>query len=724
MKKALLLLLTFTFFNTLFSQNIVTYAGNAGKETFYDVMQITNGTFLVVGYADNLNWTGTAPKTQLTYNSTIPNASGTNKFGFILQLSADLQTILQVVHFPQGAVEDIRFIKTNTQSYAATGDLYISCNTSDSSANSGGYMLAKLNNNFINGIPTSLTWNYAVDALSGPKDYHPWDVTSDGNVYYVLGQSHTSTWSAIHCLDNSGNRKIIENWRIHWKADGSEWRGTPASSNVGTGTAALSYSGIALKGAGRCELRSWTTADYNQVSPDGNGRTKKGKWPCDFMFNGPCDNSAPVSVGPGYSGYRQSTSPVWGASSLVVDKRNNNLYIGMNMKTLLPDGQPDFEPAVIAMNNTGTMLWWSRLYHEESAAGVPNTSTPDQYVDALAIDYTNDKLVVGARCHGNNTENLWRGNSIASNPLASGFQNQFTGAGPASNIHLSWLGKLGLSDGTLSNSTYMGEFTEGTNNYGAPLADSNSSGWPNPNAGWPNLNTTRMAKNALKVSTNGDVIVAAVGRRTMTTANAYQPNINPLTSGTSVGAWNNFVRVYDSNFSAPKYSSMITGAWNSANGTGGDNTDIFGVCKTNLGVVCVGRQTANATTSVANGNNIPVTNVTPWGTATPTNESAILVYYKATNIANSNDVLANLSQNKTQNFEIYPNPTASILNISLFDFDQNTINFQVIDVSGRIINSDLLKNNQIDVSTLSAGVYFLRLENENLKLTKRFLVDK
>ena len=233
MKKALLLLLTFTYYNTLFSQNIVTYAGNAGKETFYDVMQITNGTFLVVGYADNLTWTGTAPKTQLTYNSTIPNASGTNKFGFILQLSADLQTILQVVHFPQGAVEDIRFIKTNTQSYTATGDLYISCNTSDSSANSGGYMLAKLNNNFIDGSPTSLTWNYAVDALSGPKDYHPWDVTSDGNVYYVLGQSHTSTWSAIHCLDNSGNRKIIENWRIHWKADGSEWRGTPASSNVG-----------------------------------------------------------------------------------------------------------------------------------------------------------------------------------------------------------------------------------------------------------------------------------------------------------------------------------------------------------------------------------------------------------------------------------------------------------------------------------------------------------
>ena len=127
------------FSGMLFSQNIVTYAGNSGKETFYDVMQITDGTFLVVGYTDNLNWTGSAPKTQLTYSGTIPNASGTNKYGFILRLSADLQTILQVVHFPQGAVEDIRFIKTTSQPYTPTGDLFISCNTSDSSSNNGGY---------------------------------------------------------------------------------------------------------------------------------------------------------------------------------------------------------------------------------------------------------------------------------------------------------------------------------------------------------------------------------------------------------------------------------------------------------------------------------------------------------------------------------------------------------------------------------------------------------
>ena len=719
MKKLTLCLLLLTL--KFYSQNIVTYAGNTGKETFYDVMQITDGTFLVTGYTENLTWFGTAPLIQLTYSETIPNTNGTNRFGFVMRLSADMQSILQVLHFPRGAVEDIRFIKTNSQPYTATGDLYISCNTSDSNANNGGYILAKLNNNFINGVPNSLSWVYAVNALTGPKDYHPWDVTSDGNVYFVMGQSHTSTWSAIHCLNSNGQRKIIENWRTHWRADGSEVKGTPAASLNSSGVSALSYSGIALKGAGRCEFRSWTNSEYNEISSDGNGRTKKGKWPCDIFFNGPCDNAAPVSVGPGYTGYSQS-SPVWGASSLVVDRRNNNLYIGMNMKSVLPSGLPDFEPAVVAMNSSGLLLWWSRLYHEVSATGVVVNSTPDQYVDALAIDYSNNKLVVGARCHGNNVENLWRGNSIVSNPAATGFQNQFSGTN--GNIHLSWIGKLGLSNGVLSNATYMGELAEGTGSLGTALTDSNMAGWPNPNGGWPNLNTTRMAKNALKVSSNGDVCVISVGRRTMTTANAYQQNINPLIAGSGIGAWNNFVRVYDSNLSIPKYSSLVVGTLNPITGTGGDNTELFGVCKTNLGVVCVGRHTLNTSVipNVAGGNPIPVINVTPWGGGTPSGESAILVYYKANNIATSTDVLSTnenyLNENKLL---LYPNPASDFLYLNAQNLANQDLKYQIIDHLGRVIKTGKTENNTINIDKLLIGVYFLSIELNDIKIVKKFI---
>ena len=46
-------------------------------------------------------------------------------------------------------------------------------------------------------------------------------------------------------------------------------------------------------------------------------------------------------------------------------------------------------------------------------------------------------------------------------------------------------------------------------------------GWPDPNSGWIELNTTRLARNSLKVSADGSVIILGVGRRPMTTSNAY-----------------------------------------------------------------------------------------------------------------------------------------------------------------------------------------------------------
>ncbi len=633
--KKLLLLLSLSFTLQSFAQmNIVSYAGNNGKETFYDVMQITDGTFLICGYADDLNWIDAGvQRIQLNYPGIIPNSLGSNRYGFILHLSSDLQTILQVVHFPQGVVEDIRFIKTNTLPYTATGDLYISANTADSDANNGGYIIGKLDNNFVNGLPTALEWLEVVWAKSGPKDYHPWDVTNDGRVFYISGEAFGYDWSAVYCLNQNGQRAIVENWRTHWLKNGFEFKGTPASSNPQGGIDSVDYSGIVLKIWGRCDLRSWTQNEYDYIQPDGNGGTKKGSWPADLLFNGPCDPASPTATGPGYTGYSAAAgSPVYGGTNICIDKRNNNLYLGMNFKSVTSGGSPDFEPAVIAMNESGTMLWWSRLYHEITPAGDTMESVPDQYVDALAIDYSNNKLVVGARCHGNNIENFWEGNQIASDPAAYGFQNQFTGTN--GNIHLSWLGKFLLNDGTLTNSTFMGEYAEGTGSFGTPHADPNLDGWADPNTGWPDVNTTRIARNNMKVSSSGDVCVIAVGRRTITTSNAFQKMVKPDFGGLS--AWNSFVRVYDSQFHVPKYSSLVVGVWDTLTQAGGGNTELFGIYKTSLGVICVGRQTAD-TNGIANGNNIPLANVLPWGSSSPLNESAILVYYQAGNLVNIDD---------------------------------------------------------------------------------------
>jgi hypothetical protein len=709
--------------------NLVTYAGNGGKETFYDVMQITDGTILVCGYADDLNWIPSGVlKTELTFNGSIPNSLGANRFGIILHLSSDLHSILDVVHFPQGAVEDIRFMKTNSQPYTPTGDLYISCNTSDSDPNSGGYILAKLNNNFINGIPTSLSWLNVVWAKSGPKDYHPWDVTSDGRVFYISGEAYGYDWSAVYCLNTDGRRSIVNNWRTHWLKNGSEWKGTPASTNPFGIIDSVDYSAIVLKTWGRCDLRSWTITDYNTTLADENGGLKKGRWPVDVLFDGPCDPANPTAVSPGYTGYSAaSCCPVYGGESISIDKRSNKVYIGMNFKSVAANGSPDFEPAVIAMDSSGLLLWWSRLYHEITPAGDTVNSIPDQYIDALAIDYANNKLVVGARCHGNNVENFWEGNTIASDSNAYGFQNNFTGTN--GNIHISWIGKLDLNNGSLSNATYMAELAEGTGSLGSPHPDPNLDGWPNPNTGWPDVNTTRIAKNSIKVTSNGDVCLLAVGRRTITTSNAYQKMVKPNNGGFS--CWNSFVRVYDSQFHIPKYSSLVVGAWDTLTQAGGGNTELFGVYKTKLGVICVGRQNADSN-GIPLGNAIPVNGVTTWGSSLPQNESAILAYYQTSDLYNPNDSIlpTGISEYDVQQSGIevliYPNPSTSIISISIAGLKPKSSvwKYKLSDLFGRIVSEDNLSNASIDINNITAGIYELHIFSNKSSYTKKIIVSR
>jgi hypothetical protein len=695
--------------------NMVTYAGNAGHEAFLDIVGLSNGKFIVSGYADNLDWVDSdIPIVTLSGAENIHNALGSNRYAFLLLLDHSLNNLEAVYTLPQGSAEDIRFIKLTNQNGLPTGEIFLSGNTSDTYDADGGYFLAKLNNNFVDGMPTGLVWTRNVWAESGPKDYHPWDVTGDGEVYYVSGHSHDYNWSAMYCLDQNGERKVVENWRTHWLTAGGEWHGTPASSSPSN----ISFSGIVFKSAGRCEFRSWTDEDYNLMQSDGNGGMKKGKWPVDILFSGPCNPDAPTANGPGYTGYSpESCCPVWGASSVVVDRRNNHLYIGMNMKSY--GISPDFEPAVIAMNETGELKWWSRLYHEITPAGDTMISVPDQYVDALAIDYSlpadQGMLVVGARSHGNNTENLWEGNTILANSNAHGFQNQFTGTN--GDIHESWLGKLRLSDGTLMHSTYLAEMTDGGGNYGTPHANPNLDGWPDPNTGWADVNTTRLAKNAIRVTSQGDVCVAAVGRRTITTANAYQKMIKPWNGGHS--CWNNFIRVYVNDLSVPLYSSLVVGQWDTLTQEGGDNVEIYGIFKTELGIIGVGKQKADDL-GVAAGNDIPVTNVPTWGVSAPSSETAVLVYYVAENLENESDNPTNgLFENTDGSLTLiaYPVPSSHVVQITGIQMNGP---WQLYNIAGEIVKTGNINTRflQLDISELPQGVFYFSCNGATSRIVK------
>ena len=175
--------------------------------------------------------------------------------------------------------------------------------------------------------------------------------------------------------------------------------------------------------------------------------------------------------------------------------------------------------------------------------------------------------------------------------------------------------------------------------------------------------------------------------------------------------------MYENNFQVPLYSSLVVGQWDTLTQAGGDNTELFGLYKTVEGVIVVGRQKAD-TLGNAVGNNIPVYNVTPWGNASPSNESAILVYYKANNLYNPNDNMGTTVS--TQNpahvneFVIYPNPFAEQSTI-YFEMDQKNTAISLYDLLGNQISQDNFSGKQyiIERGDLSAGVYFVKTVDVN-----------
>lgn len=684
--------------------NLVTYAGGSGNEVFNAVVQISDGRILVIGTADDLAWIdGSVPQYALAVTG-IANGLGTNKIPFILVLDSTAQTLLAVHHLPQNAAEDLRFIKLTNAPGAPTGDIYLSGTTED--ANNGGYFIGKLDNNFVNGAPTGFAWTINVKCAANeyPKIYQPWDVGGDGKVVYAYGDSHAYNWSAFYRNDANGDPDVVPLWRIHWPiGGGAEHRGI-ASTYAG-GIGALDYSAIVLKrDASRCELRSPTQAEYDAWLPDGNGGTKKGTWPLDILYDAECipGGTNNTTDGPGYTGYSGSATFTHGPQSVCIDRRTNHMYIGFNTKSVLPGGLPDFEPAVMAMDEDGALLWWSRLYHEVTPAGDTVNSSPDQYIDALAIDYSqppsSGSLVVNARCHGNNTENLWEGNTIVANPGASGFQNQFTGS--SGNIHISWLGKLTLADGTLMHSTYVAELAEGATGLGTPHADPNLDGWPDPNTGWPTVNTTYLGKNNLRVTTDGSVLVLGKGRRTITTANAYQKMVKPANGG--VSCWNDFVRVYTPDLSTLSYSSLLVGAWDTLTQAGGDNVRLNGAFKTKDGVIVVGRHTAA-------GNDMPVSHVPTWGGTTFNNGSAVFAYLRANSLYDPGDDPTDLStaigtEETKEAIALYPNPANDQVQVVLPDGAVGR--FALIDIIGRTVASSTTHGSfVINLSRHAPGAY-------------------
>ena len=73
---------------------------------------------------------------------------------------------------------------------------------------------------------------------------------------------------------------------------------------------------------------------------------------------------------------------------------------------------------------------------------------------------------------------------------------------------------------------------------------------------------------------------------------------------------------------------------------------------------------------------------------------------------------------EVQSLKVYPNPATSFIRIA-YDFSEK-VNYQLVSTLGEIVKTGILNNEQedINISDLVAGVYFLRIENQVVKIVK------
>jgi hypothetical protein len=603
------------------------YVGGDGDDRLHDVMQLSDGTFLMAGSSTDLSWLP-AGVTPVSLGGDLPQSvDPTSHQPVLLHVSEDLATVLAAVVLPPDAADAFHHLKTTSMPGEATGDLYVS-GIRPGPGRRGGYFIARLDNNFVNGTPTALEWNYDVGATRTLARFQPWDVGSDGKVIYVTGEPYGYNWLSIHRLTAGGEQDVVPQWRRHWGT-------TPNGETTEFGGAAdefdgeLSHSGIVLKVWGRHDFRSWSEADFNYEGSDGNGGVQIGRWPFDAMFDGYYDPETDEVVevhdnGRGYFGYRWGSNPTAMVGAVVIDRRDNSFYLGGNNQSRLPPGQPDFEPWVVAMDADGELRWWRRLYPESEGV-----STPDQYVDALAIDYSvapdaaPGALVAVARAHGNNVNNFFQGDQVnhPDNP-GRAFQNQFTGT--HGNMHFSHLSRWSL-EGTLTHACYFAEYGEGRQ-AGDGFADPLVSHWPSFGSGWPDLNTTRVQPHSLQVDAEGNVLLTATGRRVITTRNAYQEMPSPNDTPRLTGRWSDFVRVYSPDLTRLRYSSLVQGQWDTQTGRGGGGVDLQGAFPTRAGVVVVGISEKDRDSGQATGEGIPQAGQPGWASDTRVATEAVVAH--------------------------------------------------------------------------------------------------
>jgi hypothetical protein len=76
---------------------------------------------------------------------------------------------------------------------------------------------------------------------------------------------------------------------------------------------------------------------------------------------------------------------------------------------------------------------------------------------------------------------------------------------------------------------------------------------------------------------------------------------------------------------------------------------------------------------------------------------------------------------KNDSEQLFPNPATTFLNVNKLGIQFSS--FDIIDIKGNIVNSGSINddNAQIDVSILTSGLYFVRLNNSQRSIIRSFV---
>ena len=81
--------------------------------------------------------------------------------------------------------------------------------------------------------------------------------------------------------------------------------------------------------------------------------------------------------------------------------------------------------------------------------------------------------------------------------------------------------------------------------------------------------------------------------------------------------------------------------------------------------------------------------------------------------------------------DVYPNPATDHINVKMFGSDAKKFRIEIINISGTIVRSVTMNfitsyniEQQIDISALTFGFYFVRIASDDAKINRVFKIEK